>query len=1197
MLSNLFFSLLKINAMATIVAVIVLALKYVLKKCGASRKLLFSLWIIIALRFVCPNFIESNFSLFNIFDNQISEEDQIIINNNHANITTTFIPTDIDFNTDNAITDNTVVNTETKDIQTIIPSESIVKEQSNKLEITEILMIVWIAGSSGMILYALISYLKLKKTVMFAVKGDGNYYETDMVSTPCVLGIIRPKIYLTLNLTEKEKKYILTHENTHIKRKDYFTKLIAYIILAMHWVNPISWVLFRMFVNDMEMLCDEESLKKLGKENKVGYMESLVNLASKNRKNILPCPIAFSENNTEKRVKNMIKYKKSGIIISIVALIVCIIIAAICLTNSNTLNNENNSENLYKLFNYDYALNGKSGTSLFIDSISEDEYDELVKLLYPNGIIDEQGQEIGIVDNSVEIRRNFINEHTKAYTVVDGTTKEVKLEKFYINLDELSNELYNSSFEGSNEYLFYKAKVNEDVFVFPSEWGNQPFGFIEASEDNSYYIYWYLGVWKINTDNLTIEKITSDEYNGKSYMDIRNEMNTEDGGYLVWIDSAMISPDNEYIVYRSNRGSENSSETSIWKLDLNTLVEEMVLVENLYNDIIGFASDDVIVVGSTENTRLVNLKNSNVQKIEIPQVENMTVQSVKNGKLIYRTYKDSPESKITVLNELNLETGELTELTRFEGDYSNLGNIEGISFNDMLYLQNDVDNGHYSWRMNPEDVVREYWRTLYGITKGEISDIEYSTSNEAIAYYTLNDEMYRLSLFRPIKKSNTGIWVVKDCKFHNNEVSLTYEYQLNVILNNKNLWYKDTEFEKYSYAVTDLDQNGRIEIVSSICQGTGIYTYTTIYEVNENGDRLSLCESNLTEYDFSQADIIKNNWKVFYDKFNNQYHYIFDDLTKVGMTEYYENKRDFCLSNGKISERYLVRKTTLYENEVPNITYTDFNNNVINEKEYNNFEDEYFNIYEKMMVNIEWLSNYTEIKLEDLKASYNNFIIYSIENLKVNNVSKEVYINAIKDLYYNYKLPNGTELEDPKYVDDYNMSENQFAICDVDMDGKEELLIALTHYPMAAMRTIIYDYDSNTNKFREQFTGFNWMNFYNNGSLEVMWSHNQGSAGDSLWPYTLYNYNKESDSYDVIAQVDAWDKSFYEKCYIAEIFPIEVDKDGNGIVYYVRNSGSDKDIPYDLKEYKEWRTQYILNDNLKITVPYINLTEENINNI
>ena len=85
--------------------------------------------------------------------------------------------------------------------------------------------------------------------------------------------------------------------------------------------------------------------------------------------------------------------------------------------------------------------------------------------------------------------------------------------------------------------------------------------------------------------------------------------------------------------------------------------------------------------------------------------------------------------------------------------------------------------------------------------------------------------------------------------------------------------------------------------------------------------------------------------------------------------------------------------------------------------------------------------------------------------------------------------------------------------------------------------------------------------------------------------------------FEKYSYADAWDKSFYEKCYIAETFPTEVDKDDNGIVYYVRNGGSDKDIPYDHKEYVEWRMQYIPDDNLKITVPYINLTEENINNI
>lgn len=951
MLSDLFFSLLKINAMATIVAIIVLVLKYILKKCGASRKLLFYLWIIIALRFVCPNFLESNFSLFNVFDTPISEENQIIANqNNQVNLEDNIhIGTNVvadNTNINNVVPSDVIVNSEVDETIQIANAEDIIQEsQNNKIKTTDILMIAWITGSCFMILYALVSYLKLKKTVMFAVKGDGDYYETDMISTPCVVGIIKPRIYLTLNLSEKEKKYILTHENIHIKRKDYFTKLIAYLILTIHWINPICWILFKMFVNDMEMLCDEESIKKLGSENKVGYMESLVNLSSRNMKNILPCPIAFSENNTEKRVKNMIKYKKSGIVISIIALVVCVIIAAVCLTNGNK-------------------------------------------------------QEV-------------------------------------TNIDEENN---------------------------------------------------------------------------------------------------VVSSNN---------------------------------------------------------------------KVEI-------------------------------------------------------------------------------------------------------------------------------------------------------------EKQLSVILNNKSLWYKDTEVEKYSYAVTDFDKNGRMEIVSSICQGTGIYTYTEIYEINESMDGLTLCESNLLEQD-SQADIIKNSWKVFYDNTNNKYHYIFDDLTKNGVSEYYENKRDFCLSNGKIEERYLAYKTTIYQNGVPKVTYTDSENKEINEAEYNNIENKIFENYEKMIVNIEWLTNYTEIKLENLQSSYNSFLIYKVENfeyieipedekityimkegmqeevnyvgvkssfgytiqydneelslvrenskdfyranledmkekvyftieyletsyeelknknkdkgiqefeingqkafevnfvdgvlwdenqnfswdsdvenliyvdgiegtylismhyfmeasegwgvsmrhmintfkiIKTNNnddAKKEAYIKAIKELYHNYTLPDGTKLDEVELVSDYDMTQNQFAIYDVDFDGKDELIIALTNPPMAAMRSIIYDYDSSTNKFREQLTEFTSINFYNNGVIEVLWSHNQGSAGDSLWPYTMYKYNNESDSYDVIAQVDAWDKSFNEQSYIADTFPEEIDRDSDGIVYYILPKGEyNIYAPYDLQEYNEWRKQYITDETSKITVPYINLTEDNINNI
>lgn len=161
-------------------------------------------------------------------------------------------------------------------------------------------------------------------------------------------------------------------------------------------------------------------------------------------------------------------------------------------------------------------------------------------------------------------------------------------------------------------------------------------------------------------------------------------------------------------------------------------------------------------------------------------------------------------------------------------------------------------------------------------------------------------------------------------------------------------------------------------------------------------------------------------------------------------------------------------------------------------------------------------------------------------------IAKEVYTSALKNLYENGVLPDGTTLEE--YNINYDMSENKFAISDIDLDGKDELIIALVQSPMSAMRTIIYDYDINQNKFIEQLREFPDMTFYDNRMIIVNWSHNQGSAGDALWPYTLYRYIEENDCYEVLAMVDAWDKSVSEKCYIEEEFPEEIDKDGDGIV-------------------------------------------------
>lgn len=216
-----------------------------------------------------------------------------------------------------------------------------------------------------------------------------------------------------------------------------------------------------------------------------------------------------------------------------------------------------------------------------------------------------------------------------------------------------------------------------------------------------------------------------------------------------------------------------------------------------------------------------------------------------------------------------------------------------------------------------------------------------------------------------------------------------------------------------------------------------------------------------------------------------------------------------------------------------------------------------------------------------------------VEEKKSVTIEKEVYTNALKNLYENGVMPDDTMLEE--YNINYDMSENKFAISDIDLDGKDELIIALVQSPMSAMRTIIYDYDMSQNKFIEQLREFPDMTFYDNRMIVVNWSHNQGSAGDALWPYTLYRYVEENDSYEVLAMVDAWDKSFSEKCYIEEEFPEEIDKDGDGIIYYVLQDYNN--IAYDLEEYEKWRMQYITEDTSEVAVSYLNITEENINRV
>lgn len=199
------------------------------------------------------------------------------------------------------------------------------------------------------------------------------------------------------------------------------------------------------------------------------------------------------------------------------------------------------------------------------------------------------------------------------------------------------------------------------------------------------------------------------------------------------------------------------------------------------------------------------------------------------------------------------------------------------------------------------------------------------------------------------------------------------------------------------------------------------------------------------------------------------------------------------------------------------------------------------------------------------------------------------YSGALENLIQNHTLPDGADAAELSG----DMAQNIFALYDVDNDGKEELLLMYTNTFMAGQVGYVFTYDAETKKLQTELSEFPLLTFYDNGIIKAEWSHNQGLAGD-FWPYSLYQYNPDTDSYVLIGMVDAWDKNFAETDYQNNPFPSDVDKSGTGIVYYIMEDvGYDTTHPVDASEYNEWINSYIGTAS-EIQITYLDLTEENI---
>lgn len=203
--------------------------------------------------------------------------------------------------------------------------------------------------------------------------------------------------------------------------------------------------------------------------------------------------------------------------------------------------------------------------------------------------------------------------------------------------------------------------------------------------------------------------------------------------------------------------------------------------------------------------------------------------------------------------------------------------------------------------------------------------------------------------------------------------------------------------------------------------------------------------------------------------------------------------------------------------------------------------------------------------------------------------TRNAYFTALENLIQNHILPDG--MDGGEQLGD--MSENKFAVYDVDNDKKEELILLYSSTISAGMSGYIFAYDHETGALQTELQEFPALTFYNNGIVKALWSHNQGRAGD-FWPYNLYQYNPDLDRYVLVGMVDAWDKSYRRTDDQNNPFPSDIDKSGTGFVYYLMEDGQyDNTQPVDASKYNAWVNAYI-GDTLEMQIQYMDLTEENI---
>lgn len=370
-MGTLFIKVLNMSIIAGWLVLAIVLLRAFFRK--IPKWIMCALWALVAVRLLFPLPFESRFSLVPSVET---------------------VPQDIIYSQEPAIhtgipTANAVLNPVISDMFAPADNTAMITDQETDVEFapkaaadtgetyspvkywTDIMGIVWVAGIGAMLLFALFSYLKMRRKTAASIlydyigadgKSTGNalstyagtenntvessskksgtpVYECDDIDSPFILGLIAPKIYVPSGMDAETLKSVCSHESAHLRRRDYIWKPLGFMLLSVYWFNPLMWVAYILLSGDIEAACDEKVIENMDRSERAAYSQALLN-CGKHERRFSVCPLSFGETGVKGRVKSILNYKKPAFWIMIVALAACVVVGVCFLTNPKKENEE-----------------------------------------------------------------------------------------------------------------------------------------------------------------------------------------------------------------------------------------------------------------------------------------------------------------------------------------------------------------------------------------------------------------------------------------------------------------------------------------------------------------------------------------------------------------------------------------------------------------------------------------------------------------------------------------------------------------------------------------------------------------------------------------------------------------------------------------------------------------------------------------